>query len=341
MRLSSPAEAIASQASLIDVRSPKEYEHSHIPGAINIPILDDYSHHEVGIVYRQMGKEAAIAKGLELTSPILGDIYQRFSEIPGELVLYCARGGMRSHSIGHVLTGFGRDVRLIEGGYKAYREYVLRQMDEEIRRRTFVVLQGHTGVGKTHILQELAKAGYGVLDLEGLAHHAGSVFGHIAFNSQQPSQKQWENDLFHCLEKLPDIVLLERESRKIGQLYLPNSLLDAIKRSKHILLKTSLDQRVATILEDYHPEWQARKPELREAIDHLRGRLSNDEIDQLKNLIEQGDFKPVIRYLMEHYYDPLYQKSVKYQENDYIHTITFDHREEAIEQIKHLINHLS
>lgn len=341
MKQSSPAQALALEASLIDVRSPKEYDHSHIPGAINIPILDDYSHHEVGIVYRQMGKEAAIAKGLELTTPILGDIYQRFAQIPGRLVLYCARGGMRSQSIAHVLTGFGRDVHLIEGGYKAYREYVLRRMVDEIRCRTFVVLQGHTGVGKTHILQALAEQGYGVLDLEGLAHHAGSVFGHIAFLEEQPSQKQFENELFEALLQLPRVVLLERESRKIGKLYLPNVLLEAIKQAKHILLRTSLTRRVATILEDYHPEWQARKPELKEAIDHLKGRLSNNEITRLKDQIDQGAFEPVIRYLMEHYYDPLYQKSVKSQENDYLLSITFDNREEAIEQIKQLINHLS
>ena len=337
----SPGEAIDSGDCLIDVRSPREFDHSHIPGAINIPVLDDYSHHEVGLVYRQLGKEAAIAKGLELTSPVLGDIYRQFDQLSGRVILYCARGGLRSQSLAHVLAGFGRPVGIIEGGYKAYREYVLRQTELAVGRRTFVVLQGHTGVGKTHILHELARRGYGSLDLETLARHAGSVFGHLAFRGDQPSQKQFENDLFEALRHLPPVVVLERESRKIGRLHLPNCLVDAIRQAKHVLLSTSPANRVATILEDYHPEWQSRPQEIIAALDHLRARLSHRVVDQLIDHVKHGRFEAVIRYLMEAYYDPLYQHSVRQRTNDYVLVCSFENREEAIEQIIRLINHLS
>lgn len=341
MNKCSPEEAIATNDHIIDVRSPKEFQHSHIPQAINVPILDDYSHKEVGTVYRQMGKEAAITRGLELTHPVLGEIYRRLDQLPGRLILYCDRGGMRSQSIAHLLQAFGRDVCIIDGGYKAYRELVLRRMAEEVRRRTFVVLQGNTGVGKTKILQALEGEGYGILDLEDLAHHAGSVFGHIAFSGDQPSQKQFENVLFQRLLELPSIVLSERESRKIGRLHLPDSLYRSIAHAKHILLSTSMENRVTTILEDYHPEWKVHLPQLKEAIDQLKVRLSTAVTEELKRSIEQEDFEPVIRYLMEHYYDPLYQRSLKQQDNDYILKCHFETREEAIEQIKNIINHLS
>lgn len=340
MKSCSPLEAIHSQAVLVDVRSESEYAESHIPGAINIPILDDFSRKEVGTVYREHGKEAAIAKGLELTSPILGDIYQRFGELPDPMVLYCARGGMRSHSIAHVLTGFGHDVTVIQGGYKAYREQVLRGTSEEIAKRDLIVLQGNTGVSKTTILKELATRGYGVLDLEELAKHSGSVFGHLTFGDDQPSQKQFENNLYHALRTQPKLVFLESESRQIGKLYLPGDLVKAMDQAKHILLDTGLDNRVATIMEMYAPSLSLNKDALIEAINHLRRRLSNQVTDELIQQVRDDQLEPVIRYLMETYYDPLYLRSVKRADYDYILELNFPTKEEAIETIITTIKHL-
>lgn len=329
----SPTEALETQATIVDVRSESEYAHSHVPGAINIPILDDFSRKEVGIVYKEHGKDAAIAKGLELTSPVLTEIYQRFAEIPGDLILYCARGGMRSQSIGHVLHGFGRNVHLIEGGYKAYREFVLTETEKEVAQRDFIVLQGNTGVSKTILLQELARLGYGVLHLEQLANHSGSVFGHLTQADAQPSQKQFENVLLQELRGLPKLVLCESESRQIGKLYLPDSLVTAMNQAKHILLSTSLENRVATILDMYAKHFSEQTEGLIEAINHLRRRLSNEVTDRLISQVRQGDLEPVIRYLMEHYYDPMYLRSVKRSDYDYILDFTFQTREEAIETI--------
>lgn len=337
MKKASPDEALSFAGQVIDVRSESEYAISHIPGAINIPVLDDFSRKEVGTVYRQQGREAAIARGLELTSPVLTDIYRRFGQFDGPLMLYCARGGMRSHSIGHVLSGFGRDVTLIDGGYKAYRELVLAQTPVLIREKSFIVLQGNTGVAKTAILHVLAERGFGVLDLEDLAKHSGSVFGHLAFPEGQPSQKQFENDFHRQLHRLPKLVLCESESRQIGRVYLPKELMAAMDSARHILLETSLDARVQTIMAMYAGRLSQQKPRLIDALNQLRRRLSNVTTDELIQQIKQDDLEPVIRYLMEAYYDPMYRRSVRREDYDYILELTFQSREEAIEIISNTI----
>lgn len=337
MNKASPEAVLSFAGPVIDVRSESEYAKSHIPGAINIPVLDDFNRKEVGTIYRQHGREAAIARGLELTSPVLADIYRRFAQLEGPLLLYCARGGMRSHSIGHVLSGFGRAITLLDGGYKAYRELVLQQTPQLIREKTLIVLQGNTGVAKTAILKVLAERGFGVLDMEDLAKHSGSVFGHMTFAEDQPSQKQFENDLHRQLRLLPKLVLCESESRQIGRLYLPKELMEAMDVAPHILLETSLEARVDTIMAMYAASFLQQKPTLIDALNQLRRRLSNATTDTLIQQIEQNQLEPVIRFLMEAYYDPLYRRSVRREDYDYILELTFQRREEAIEIISETI----
>ena len=38
---------------IIDVRSPSEFYHDHIPGSINLPVLDDNERVEVGNMYKK------------------------------------------------------------------------------------------------------------------------------------------------------------------------------------------------------------------------------------------------------------------------------------------------
>ena len=49
----------------LDVRSPKEYEDAHIPGAVNLPLLDDEERAVVGTLYDQGDIEEAKRQGVK------------------------------------------------------------------------------------------------------------------------------------------------------------------------------------------------------------------------------------------------------------------------------------
>ena len=177
---------------IIDVRSPGEYQHAHIPGAISIPLFDNDERAQVGTKYKNAGKDSAVLLGLSLVGPKLADFVKQSKKLNPqgkEVLVHCWRGGMRSSSFAWLLDTAGLTASTLVGGYKAYRNTVLSAFSEP---HNLIILGGKTGSGKTDILKELARQGEQIIDLEGLANHKGSTYGAIG-QAPQPATEQFEN----------------------------------------------------------------------------------------------------------------------------------------------------
>ena len=309
----------------IDVRTESEYKEDNILNAFNIPLFKDDEHKEVGTIYKNQGKNEAIKKGFDYVSYKLKDIYIQVASLLDEynnIVIYCARGGMRSGSIVNLLSSLGIDVYQLEGGYKAYRNYVLGYLKNIMDTKNFIVVHGLTGVGKTDLLKELEKSNIDNIDLEGIAKNSGSTFGFITFKEKPPSQKKFETRIF---EKLfysnSDYIFIESESKRVGHVLIPNEIYDAIVRDGyHILLECSLENRVKRLLNDYVYYKDEKNLELlKECINKFRKRLGNKKIDEYINLLDKGEYEKLIEKYLIQYYDPLYIHSVnKYTYNKVI-----------------------
>ncbi len=297
---------------IVDVRSEDEYADSHISGAINIPILSNSTRKEVGIIYKEFGREEAIKKGLDVTSPNVALIVKEFMQIKEDknIILYCARGGLRSKSLYNFLRTFRENIFLIEGGYKAFRNYILDEFETILNNKKIFALQGNTGVGKTIILRQYQSEGGSVLDLEHIAKNAGSVFGSIPFDSEQPSQKQFENDLYHYLTNTGNVFFTESENRRIGRVILPEAIYNKLVSSEHILIKTSIKNRVENIKKDYLKFLEANDDSFKEAIRKLKKMLGNKKVEELIVKLDNLEIDDVIEELMISYYDVLYKKYV-------------------------------
>ncbi|MEY2794218.1 MAG: hypothetical protein RJA76_2210, partial [Bacteroidota bacterium] len=179
------------QVPILDVRSPGEFKRAHIPNALSLPLFTDEEREKVGICYKHQGKEKAVELGLEFVGPKLVNFvkYAKKVAFEGEILVHCWRGGMRSASMAWLLETAGLKVFLLEGGYKSYRNFVLKIQSEPLPLR---VLGGKTGSGKTELLREMKNAGFQVIDLEDLAKHRGSAFGHFGLE-EQPSSEHFEN----------------------------------------------------------------------------------------------------------------------------------------------------
>ncbi|NLY72288.1 MAG: tRNA 2-selenouridine(34) synthase MnmH [Tissierellia bacterium] len=331
-------EALQGDYILIDLRSEKEYGLSHIPFAASLPLLDDEARAIVGFAYKQISREEAFKLGLDHVLPKLDFLKKGIDKLleKKEVVLYCSRGGMRSSSV-YKLYAHDNRVHLLEGGYKAYRKFILDKMPSEIEKRDFLVFQGLTGVGKTRILQELA-ADYNVLDLELLASHRGSVFGGLGLD-EQPSQKQFQNDIFSFLYSTEGLILVESESSKIGKLLLPKEIRSKILTSPLFLIEAPMDYRVKFLEEDYGVKLRENKDELIEDIWMLKSQLGSEACSELAELLERDEMARAIELLLINYYDPLYRHSMKTSEERLL--FTFDaSKEDVTREIGRKINEI-
>lgn len=297
-------------ALLVDARSPAEFLDGSIPGAINVPLLDDRQRQQVGTCYKQQSKAAARLLGVELVAPkipaLLAAVLAARADNPLPVVVFCWRGGMRSGALTSFLNLAGIPAVQLEGGHKRFRRMIL----EFFARRPWgrlIVLRGLTGVGKTRLLRRLEQAGQPVLNLEALANHRGSAFGGLGLGAQ-PSQKQFEARLWDRLRRIaPDgYALTEGESRHIGRLVLPKPLYEALQVETSLWIEASLAYRVGVILEDY-PALDDLKEGFIRPISALKERLGGEVVAELLELLERGAWDILVRRLMEHYYDPLYQ----------------------------------
>lgn len=309
------AEALdCSDLVFIDVRSPEEYRQASIPGSINIPLFDNREHHQLGLIYYNVGEKEARLAALEMVSPKLPQLVNKIMEAAGPKtpLLYCSRGGMRSLSLYEVLRLMGINVFRLKKGYKAYRKFVNRNLADYSLYSKLYVLHGLTGVGKTAILKNLEQKGCPVIDLEELAGHRGSVFG-IVGDINERSQKDFDALLLNKLEtyKSEKLIFIEGEGRRIGNVYLPVFLGNAMEKGFQILLTATLEKRVERILQTYIPEPvpERLKTQLETAISSLRSRLGGKKTDLLLDSLKQEQYRAVAKMLCTDYYDLFYKDS--------------------------------
>ena len=317
----------------IDVRSPSEYAEFHIPNSINIPILNDRERHEIGIIHKIDGPVKARRAGLSFVTPKLNNIVDELIKLSDKhfIILYCARGGMRSQSVSHILELVKVPHRLVSGGYKSYRKHILNYLNE-YPKNNVVVLHGLTGVGKTLILNELQKTAP-VIDIEALANHRGSAFGSVGLGNQ-PSQKMFESLLFNELVRLQDepYIIVECESRRTGRLNLPNQMFEQMKNGTHIHTYTTVEKRIERIIAEYGPDI-IKIDELANSISKLNRSLGKEKVDYLLDCLKSNKVEELVRILLVDYYDPLYGYSNS-SDNRYQFNISADNIKEAASGIQ-------
>lgn len=295
---------------LVDLRSPAEYNQATIPGAYNIPLLDTIERALVGIAYQRQGPAKAREIALDLVAPKLPVLMQSFKKLAvhKEIIIFCWRGGDRSHFAGFLLDAMGYKVYRLKGGYKAFRKNEFQYLNQDTLPLRAVVLHGLTGVGKTELLRELQKQGCPVLDLEGLARHRGSVFGKIG-QPPSPSQKMFESLVARELRRAQNcgFFVVECESKKLGNLYVPGVVMQTMARGYNILLYASINSRIRRIKRDYiNGEDQDLCP-LQMAINRLGKYIGFKKVEELNQFLKQGEIDKVINFLLRNYYDPLYK----------------------------------
>jgi tRNA 2-selenouridine synthase len=319
----SAAEALERMAdfdAVIDARSESEYAEDRLPGAINWPSLDDAQRHEVGTLYKQVNPFEARKRGASLVSANIARHIERdvMDKPKGwKPLVYCWRGGQRSGSLSLVLGQIGFNVHIVEGGYKAFRAAVLAQMPELARSLQYRVVCGPTGSGKTRLLQALEAAGAQVLDLEGLASHRSSVLGIIP-GQPQPTQKRFDTLVWEKLRSFDPArpVFVESESKKVGNLAVPDALMEAMRASPCLRLDLADDERVRLLLEDY--DFFSRDPDLfcgrLDALVQARGR---EQVAAWQSQVRAGDIESVVRELLVKHYDPGYASSTSRNFKDF------------------------
>ncbi|HWR40433.1 MAG TPA: tRNA 2-selenouridine(34) synthase MnmH [Patescibacteria group bacterium] len=295
---------------LVDVRSPGEFQAGHICGAINVPLFSDEERSQVGILYKTDGGEAAKTLGLSLVGPKLSSMVetvQALHKTGRPVVVYCWRGGMRSLSIVNVLRMMGVAALQLLGGYKAHRRYVLEALQNFVVRPRIVMLCGSTGTGKTTLLKLLEKREIPVLDLEQLANHRGSAFGQVGLG-QGTTAQNFDAQLLVALQHLDQYpyFVVECESKRIGNVYLPDTLYQAMKTGEKILLSADREVRVDRLIEEYGVPTEPQQAMILECIRSLRKRLGQNKTEQLSQSLQQGNIREVVRTLLQDYYDPLY-----------------------------------
>lgn len=306
---------------VVDVRAPREYGEGHIPGAMNIPLFDDEERAQVGTLYKQQGREQAFLRGLELVGPKLADFVRMAQQASpsGKLLVHCWRGGMRSGSLATLWSQAGMDVVTLEGGYKAYRQYIREYASKPLK---LIVIGGMTGSGKTEVLNELRKKGEQIIDLEGLAHHKGSAFGAIN-EVDQPTNEQFENNLFDILRELDhdQAVWIEDESRMIGKIFVPDSIWNQLKEAPVAVMEVPKEYRVSRLAVDYA---NGNKQEVMEAIQKIAKRMDGPVVKEAVQAVKEDNPEKVADLLLD-YYDRYYTRSLTKKTPDRLWNFPLNH----------------
>ncbi|MEO6734452.1 MAG: tRNA 2-selenouridine(34) synthase MnmH [Ferruginibacter sp.] len=327
---------LAQQYPILDVRSPGEYVHAHIPGAYSLPLFTDEERKVVGTAYKQESREKAIKLGLDYFGVKMRKMVEETESIIGNrekskkgneteaknILVHCWRGGMRSAGVAWLLDLYGFKVYTLTGGYKAYRQWARAQFE---KKYNFTILGGYTGSGKTLVLHELKKAGQAMVDLEGLAIHKGSAFGGLE-GEPQPTQEMFENLLANELVEAcrlsastndnssPDfdsVIYLEDESQRIGLLNIPNALWDTMRNSRIVFIDIPFEERLNYLVQAYG---KFDKEKLVNAIIRIQKRLGGLETKIAVNHLLENNYKECFRVLLK-YYDKWYSKGLLNREN--------------------------
>jgi len=308
-----PVDALADYPELIDVRSPAEFAEDHIPGAVNLPVLDDAERARIGTMHAEESAFAAKKAGAALVARRIAAMLE--GPLAGKPrdwapLVYCWRGGQRSRSLAHILNEVGWRAVQLDGGYRSYRRHVIARLEALPRQLRHEVICGLTGSGKSRLLAALAAEGAQTLDLEGLAKHRGSLLGDIP-GDPQPTQKWFDSQLLAALERLDPTrpVYVESESKKIGAVQVPDALLDAMRGAPCIRVDTPQPLRVALLKEEYghflaDPESLARRLA---PLAELRGTKT---IARWSAAAAAGDWDTLVAELLVQHYDPTYSRSI-------------------------------
>ena len=315
----------STSAPVIDVRSPGEFQKGHIPGGVNIPLLQDDERAEVGTLYKRSGKDLAVLRGLEIVGPKMSqfvvqakDALRKFHKQNGafgetdaqrigrnHVGVHCWRGGMRSESFAWLLEKAGFEVSLLQGGYKSYRQWVHQQNEREFN---LVVLSGLTGAGKTKYLHALQQRGHQIVDLEGLANHRGSAFGAIGLGDQ-PSTEQFENSLQWELSRLnpEQPIWVEDEGNRIGGVVVPSSFHKQMQCAPAVFVDAPLERRIDHLVEVYG---ELPLEALIDSIERIRKRLGGQHVNAAIDALQNGDLRKTTEVALR-YYDKTYLKAVQ------------------------------
>jgi tRNA 2-selenouridine synthase len=301
---------------IIDVRSPGEYAHAHIPTAFSLPLFTDEERAAIGTTYKQASREAAIKLGLPFFGTKMQNmieqvegwvtIYEKTNSKKPIILVHCWRGGMRSAAVAWLLDLYGFETEQLTGGYKDYRNWVLAQFEINY---TMKVLGGFTGSGKTEILLQLQKSKLPVIDLEGLANHKGSAFGALGQN-EQASQEQFENNLARALLNISSqhpYFWIEDESQRIGTNMLPASFFKNLRNSICYFIDIPFDARLQFIAQAYGKFAVA---DLIAATLRIQKRLGGLETKTAVNLLVENNIEGAFSILLK-YYDKVYLKNIE------------------------------
>ncbi len=314
---------------IVDVRTPSEFAEDHIPGALNCPVLSDEERARVGTLYQQHSPFEARKIGAVLVARhIARHIETRWLDKPKSWhpLVYCWRGGQRSGAMTHILRQIGFAAEKLDGGYKSYRHHVLQQLQALPPQFSFRVVCGLTGSGKSRLLAALQQAGAQVLDLEEIARHRGSVLGDVP-ETAQPTQKNFDSQVLARLESFDPAVpvLVESESKRIGQLRVPDALIAAMWESPCLRLDAATELRVALLREDYAHFLRAPAL-LHQQLERLKGLYPGELLEHWRSLCEARKWDEFIAELLEQHYDPAYGKSIRghYRHYDEAHRLTLN-----------------
>ena len=305
---------------VVDVRSQGEFGEGHIRGALNIPILNNEERVAVGTDYKQKGQQEAIKTGFRLVGPRLLDIINETQKIANEseILVHCWRGGMRSSNFCQFVGMAGIKSHQLKGGYKAYRNQALESLKKPLQ---IILLTGFTGSGKSEVLRALKANGEQILDLEALAHHKGSAFGHLLM-PPQPTTEQFQNELFEEIIKLDGSkrIWVEDESIAIGKIFLPHDFWISMMQSPLVQMDVSKDIRVQRLVSEYGP---ADREEFLSIMGKVVKKLGGQHYNAAKEKLLQGDMASTIDILLT-YYDKAYLNSITKRKEKWAANISWD-----------------
>ena len=321
-------------AIFLDTRTPAEFEEDHIPHAVNLPVLSNEERSMVGIIYKHTSKEEAIDKGMELFKSKIPEFMHEVTKFKDKnIIVNCWRGGMRSKVIVDLLNSLGYTAYQLQGGYKEYRAYVRKQLENFQLKPKIIVLWGLTCTGKTALLTYFKNS----LDLEGLAQHRGSLYGSIGL--QPRSQKAFENMLWWKLQELNEekYIIMEGESRKIGDVQMPIFLYKKMLQGIPILVTRSVDKRAEHALQEYFDTSESLQ-QIKEVTAHLFKVISKKKQQETLRLLDEGKNKEAVKILLEFYYDPLYEHTIKRKE--YRFEVNSDEVGKAVKELRMFITRM-
>ena len=315
----------------VDVRSEYEFQRETIPNALNIPILNNDERVEISTIYDNGDHDKAKQLAVRYASVKLEDIYVKLLDLSENhnVCLFCYRGSMRSTVLFNIMKSMGLNIYRLKGGYKAYRKYVIENLDALINSHEYVNIKGYTGVGKTEILNYLEHSHKNVLNLEQLANHRGSILGNAGLN-EQPTQKMFESLLFDKLKSFDDEpVFVECESSKIGSVNIPKILRQKYNSSHHqVMINSSLQDRIDRIKTDYLKNPHALE-DIKKGINHLSKYIGKNNSSILIDKLENEDYDSVVETLITKYYDISYAVKSK----DFELEINNENSEKCAEEI--------